>query len=264
MFKEPSTINSAVRVSLRLRSRYYSFLEVNMFEEIELKYFMVNCKYIGKTLRYEDYLLEILNNSQFFRSKSKDFSEYAAPVSESNSEADACASEYQIDFKLLVHQEVMQIMRKNAPTVDRQYMKQGIIIVNDPSSPTLVPDKNVLLDIMNISHMEIDEMSFANNTMSSFVKNLGIDKHLFFYYPNEYVGEGIFSTGAYGRMLSHIFTTPFQYREEKRPDRDTYVCVKVNDNFLIYEWREQKLVFVDSVNELLCPTYLNYKLFSFY
>lgn len=112
---------------------------------------MLNCKYIGRGLSYEDYLLDILNWSGYFRRKSKDRSEYVAPKSQDNGEADAYSSDYQIDFKLLIDEEMMRGMSKNKPTVDKKYINQGIIVVNDNPSPTPIPRKNVMIDIMRIS-----------------------------------------------------------------------------------------------------------------
>ena len=136
---------------------------------IEPKYFMLNCKYIGRGLSYEDYLLDILNWSGYFRRKSNDRSEYVAPKSQDNGEADAYSSDYQIDFKLLIDEEMMRGMSKNKPTVDKKYINQGIIVVNDNPSPTPIPRKNVLIDIMRISTGEIAADSFASNTAKHFM-----------------------------------------------------------------------------------------------
>ena len=93
---------------------------------IEPKYFMLNCKYIGVGLSYEDYLLEILNWSGYFRSKSEDKSEYIAPKTEDHGEADAYSTDYQIDFKLLIDEEMMRGLNKNKPTVDKKFIDKGI------------------------------------------------------------------------------------------------------------------------------------------
>lgn len=235
-----------------------------MFQMIEPKYFLLNCKYIGTGLSYEDYLIEILNWSKYFRNKSQDRSEYVAPKSQASGEADAYSSDYQIDFKLLVDEEVMRALNKNRPSVNKEYIKQGVIIVNDNPSPVPVPKKNILSDIMHITIEEIENNCFSSNTAKHFVKNLEKNKNLFLYYPYEYVGEKIYPVNAFGKIFSDIFKTVLCYRSQKYPNKDTFICIKVNEHFLIFEWEDQAFVLKDSVNELLCPSYNDYKLYSFF
>ena len=54
------------------------------------------------------------------------------------------------------------------------------------------------------------------------------------------------------------------YRENEQPDRDTYVCIKANKFFLIYEWVENRFVFRDKVHEMLCSNYMDANLYSVY
>ncbi len=49
---------------------------------------------------YEKYLLELINNSLYFRKKSK-FQLYSHSISESPGECDCISPTYQMDFKLL-------------------------------------------------------------------------------------------------------------------------------------------------------------------
>lgn len=235
-----------------------------MLQIIEPKYFMLNCKFIGTGLSYEDYLLEILNWSGFFRNKSQNRSEYKAPKSQDKGEADAYSSEYQIDFKLLVDEEVMCALSKNRPTVNKEHIKKGIIIVNDNPNPSPIPSKNILADIMSITLDEITNNSFSSATAEHFVKNLEKEKNLFLYYPYEYVSDTAYPVKAFANMLTKVFSIPLSYRKQKYPDKDTFVCIKVNEYFLIFEWSDNGFVYRDSVNELLCPAYRDYKLYSFF
>lgn len=235
-----------------------------MIQIIEPKYFMLNCKFIEKGLSYEDYLIEILNWSGFFRSKSQDHSEYKAPKSQNKGEADACSTEYQIDFKLLVDEEVMCALNKNKPSVNKKYIKQGIIIVNDNPNPSPIPKKNILSDIMSITLDEIKNNSFFSSTAEHFIRNLEKEKNLFLYYPYEYISNTVYTVNAFAKMLTQVFKTSVCYRKQKYPDKDTFVCIKVNEYFLIFEWDDNGFVFRDSVNEFLCSSYRDYKLLSLF
>lgn len=235
-----------------------------MLQIIEPKYFMMNCKFIAKGLSYEDYLIDILNWSSFFRSKSQDRSEYIAPKSQDKGEADAYSSEYQIDFKLLVDEEVMCALNKNKPSVNKEHIKLGIITVNDNPNPSPIPKKNILSDIMSITFDGIKNNSFSSSTAEHFVWNLGKEKNLFLYYPYEYVSNTPYHVNVFANMLTQVFKTPLCYRKQKYPDKDTFICIKVNEYFLIFEWDDNGFVYRDRVNELLCSSYRNYKLYSFF
>lgn len=235
-----------------------------MMQVIEPKYFMLNCKFIATGLSYEDYLLEILNWSWFFRNKSQDRSEYKAPQSQDNGESDAYSSEYQIDFKMLVDEEVMCALSKNRPTVNKKHINEGIIIVNDNLNQSPVPSKNILADLMSITLDEIKGNTFSSKTAEHFIKNIGKAKNLFLYYPYEYVGDTGCFVNAFANMLTKIFSIPLSYRKQQYPDKDTFVCIKVNKYFLIFEWGDNGFVYRDRVNELLCSAYMDYKLYSFF
>lgn len=235
-----------------------------MLQVIEPKYFMLNCKFIGTGMSYEDYLLDILNWSSFFRNKSQNHSEYRAPKSQDKGEADAYSSEYQIDFKLLVDEDVMCALSKNRPTVIKEHIKQGIIIVNDNPDPSPVPSRNVFADIMGITLDEIEHNSYSSDTARHFMNNLEKEKNLFLYYPYEFVSDTSYPTNAFANMLTQVFKIPLCYRKQKYSDKDTFVCIKVNEYFLIFEWENDSFVYRDRVNELLCSAYRDYKLYSFF
>ena len=77
-------------------------------EIIEPKFFMLKCKYIIPDLSYETYLFDIINFSPFFRSKCSYMEQYIPIEKQSNGEDDAYTSSYQMDFKLLVDEDVMR------------------------------------------------------------------------------------------------------------------------------------------------------------
>lgn len=235
-----------------------------MLETIDPKCFMINCKFIGKGLSYEDYLIEILNWSNFFKSKAGLYSEYRQPESEAHGESDAISDNYEIDFKILINQDVMNGMIKNKPTVDKRYIDQGIIMVNDNPNPTPIPKRNVMYDIMDITSYEIEQESFKNDTAKNFIKNLEKDKNLFLYYPYEFRGDEIYNVNAFAKLFTQFFRIPLEHRTKKRPDKETYLCIKINENFLIFEWFEDHFIYRDTVIEYLCSAYRDYKMFSFF
>lgn len=235
-----------------------------VFNVIEPKYFMLNCRYIVPKLTYESYLIEILNGSKFFRAKCSFLEEYRLVEEQSNGEDDAFTSTYQLDFKLLVDEAVMRERSKNKPDVDYSHMAEGFIFTKTKDIASEIPENNILLDIMNCRYEDIDNGIFKNNTIKSLVKNIGKKKNLFLYYPYEFNCKPMPRVELFENMLTVIFKILLDYRDEVCAEKDTFVCIKVNNLFLVFEWVDKKFLFRDRIDELLCANYLDAKLYSVY
>ena len=54
------------------------------------------------------------------------------------------------------------------------------------------------------------------------------------------------------------------YWDELMFGKDTFLCLKINDYFEIYEWKKQKFIRVDKVSEYLSANYRDLKTYSVY
>ena len=236
------------------------------FNIIEPKYFMLKCKYIVPELTYESYLIEVINGSTFFRSKCSFMEHYQLVEKQSNGEDDAYTSTYQLDFKLLVDENVMRARNNNKPEVDYSHMSQGFIFTKSKENVSEVPKNNILMDIINCSYEEIVNGSFKNSTIKNLVKNIGKKKNIFMYYPYEFTCncDPLLTVEAFENMLTSIFKVLLEYREKTFPEKDTFVCIKINSWFLVFEWVDKKFLFRDKINELMCGNYRNVKTYSVY
>lgn len=233
---------------------------------IEPKYFMLNCKYIVPKLTYESYLIEVINGSTFFRSKCSFMELYQLVEKQSNGEDDAYTSTYQLDFKLIVDEDVMRARNKNKPEVDYSHMSQGFILTKSKEETSEVPKNNILMDIMNCRHEEIENGNFKKNTIKNLVKNLGKKKNIFMYYPYEFTCNcnPRLKVESFENMLTSIFKVLLDYRDKNCTEKDTFVCIKADNWFLIFEWVNKKFLFRDKINELLCGNYRDAKTYSVY
>lgn len=64
--------------------------------------------------------------------------------------------------------------------------------------------------------------------------------------------------------LTGIFKEVLKYRDEQCGNVDTFICIKVNQFFLIFEWSNQQFVFRDKVNDISCTNYRDIKTYSVY
>ncbi len=187
-----------------------------VFNIIEPKYFMLNCKYIVPNLTYESYLIEVINGSTFFRSKCSFMEHYQLVEEQSNGEDDAYTSTYQLDFKLIVDEDVMRERNKNKPEVDYSHMSKGFIFTKTKEKVSEIPENNILIDIMNCRYEEIENGDFQNNTIKSLVKNLGKKKNIFMYYPYEFTCNSMLIVESFENMLTAIFKVLLDYRDKNQ------------------------------------------------
>ena len=54
------------------------------------------------------------------------------------------------------------------------------------------------------------------------------------------------------------------YRDKEQPKRDTFVCIKVNEYFGIFEWIDGGFLLRDTVHEMLCANYRDAQTYSVY
>ena len=66
---------------------------------------------------YENYLLELINKSSYFRSKGK--SEYNKPANENNGQCDAIANDYELNFKILLAASSLQASNLFSPSMSK-------------------------------------------------------------------------------------------------------------------------------------------------
>lgn len=233
---------------------------------INPKYFMLNCKFIAlaaPNMTYEDYLIEVINYSRFFRSKCNHLEQYVLVEDESHGEDDVKCSQYSLDFKLLVNQDIMRVMNKNKPEIDYTKKRDGFIFIKTKEDPLPMPQNTLLLDLMNLKFTDIKQ-GRATKTIENILKNLGKNKNLLFYYPYEFSSENNINPIVFENLLTKSFSIIMSYRLDKQNKCDTFICIKSNFDFLIYEWENNKFNFRDKVNDLLCSNYRNTKLYSLY
>lgn len=237
-------------------------MDINL---ITPKFFTLNCKFIAPSLTYEHYLLDVVNGSVFFFSQKKTFMEQFHLVEkQSNGEDDVASSLYSMDFKLLVDQDVMNAMAKNKPEVDYSQQKEGYIFVREKRDKIPVPNNNILLEIMRLSDSDVESGQGLSKSVSCIRDFLRKDKNLFIYYPYEFSSETDLPYNAYERILNETLAVIMRYRDQEHLGKDTFLCIKANQWFLIFEWTPDGFVIRDRVHEVQCGNYRDIRLYSLY
>ena len=221
------------------------------------KYYLLNCKKIKPDLSYELFLLEVLNSSWYFMAKSCN-KKYHSPESESHGENDAITEHYQLDFKLLVSQEMMKLKSKSIPNINYSLLDKGIITIKEKDKIESKKVPNILFRLMNFNSEK------NNSDIQSLLDNLKKPKNLFIFFPYEFNTNKLMSTNDMKRLLEVTLHNVLKYRSSNQPNKDTYICVFLNNQFVIFEWINNELHLIDKVKEYFCPTYKDLKLLSIY
>ena len=234
------------------------------FKIVEPKYLMLNGKNAFPGISYEHFLIDVINFSQFFSAKCPLTERYKLNECQDHGEDDVYSSTYQLDFKLLVDEDIMHERYRNMPEIDYSQRSKGFIFTKTKDKVSEIPDNHILMDIMETSIEDIRNEYYKNNTIKSLVKNIKKPKNIFMYYPYEYEEVTVSMMRAFESATTNIFKNLLTYRDELGLQKDSFVCFKINRYFVILEWAGESLVVKDMVDDLLCANYRDLKTYSVY
>ncbi len=230
---------------------------------IRPKYLMLNGKNAFPNVTYEDFLIDIINSSQYFSAKHSFMEHFVLTTEQAHGEDDAYTSTYQLDFKLLVGSDVMRARNRNMPEVDYSHASEGFVFTKTKTYEE-EPDETILLDIAQLKIDDLRGNVYTNDSIKSVVKNIKKPKNILIYYPYEFVYDNKMEYKLFVSEVMNAFNTLLTYREELELGKDTFLCIKVNDYFEIYEWVNKNFVYRDKVSEYLSANYLDLKRYSVY
>lgn len=159
---------------------------------------------------------------------------------------------------------VMDAMAKNRPEVDYSQQKDGYIFVREKREKIPVPNNNILLEIMRLSDSDLRSGQGLSKSINCIRDFLRKDKNLFIYYPYEFSSETDLPYKVYERILNETLAVIMRYRDQEHLGKDTFLCIKANQWFLIFEWTPEGFVIRDRVHEVQCGNYRDIRLYSLY
>ena len=199
---------------------------------------------------YERYMMEFVNASGFFRSKSAG-ELYNAPESEAHGECDCISQRYQMDFKLIAGKTAMQArsLLSNRETID----SQGVRVTGAPRAEGPLQAvrihaalRNRTLDMLRALRENPPKGRGVGNDLYELLKTLETRKNLLLFFPYElyFRKECDFSDGLarIQEILSDDFQCAMQYRRQAAAEFDTYMA-------FIYR---RNLVFMQGINQRFC------------
>jgi len=114
-------------------------MEINSLLKKEVRISLLHAALINKNYvsgesncDYEQYLFEIIQMSQYFKTKSNN-KQYSRPVSEAHGECDCVSDDYELDFKLLATSTRLQASKELTASIHS--IGNGVTMVGAPRRP---------------------------------------------------------------------------------------------------------------------------------
>lgn len=212
---------------------------------------------------YEIYLIELLNNSNWFSAMYPGV--FYAPKSESAGECDANNEYYHIDFKLFASESALRARNLLSYSISKTDDGAVVYGVSKKLDTTLkytrifaaFRGKSVdeLVRIRNASTKKDD----VDNDIKSVLQVLETKKNLLLFFPYVFkFKENIIVDNAIKIIkdaLNSDYKAAFDYRHSVLNNFDTYFACIYMQFFLIFQVVGNKMVFIDQINTNLLPTY---------
>lgn len=218
---------------------------------------------------YELFLLELMNESNYFVSKLKE-GKYSHTKEQSHSECDCIGSGYEIDFKIANSMSFMQAKRIFSP--QPILLHSGIIIETPPKVTQHTPGyKPIPATIMHTAlrgktvadlealSQKTEDITAIEKDIIGFLKVICTKKNILLLLPVEFYfeKEHPFEEG-YEQIIESLWNdchASMEYRKKYVNDRDTFLTFYYSDTFVIVEYTGESFKYVDSVHKSKMPTF---------
>lgn len=214
---------------------------------------------------YEKYLLELVNESIYFRKKA-DFQEYVSPQSEHHGECDCISPAYQMDFKLLESTTRLQASRELTGQIYKFF--EGAIGKCSPRRPDTQMTVTRLFaslrgyncDSLFSCLSEKYEFGTIEFDIQTYVKLLTFKKNLFFFFPYKFSFKTHYNFKYALENINIALGKDFResnlFREKYCTGYDTFIAFIYDDNLIISKFeKDGKLRIVDCVYLFKSKTY---------
>lgn len=194
---------------------------------------------------YEDYLLELVNESSFFLKKltGKD-KKYSAPLSEENGQCDCTSDSYELDFKLLGTDSVFEASNLITDEKVFPYGTSDCVISCPSKAYSDEKDLSIHQNIwVNALLRDFDTYQNASKEMRNLQRLFRTEKNvLLFYSFNLFFGLYALDIEKAVSLIIDILNSDlkkaFAYRKKTLPQHDTYFV-------FIYSWWNDEIKYYE-------------------
>jgi hypothetical protein len=216
-----------------------------------------------KNCNYENYLLELINESKYFSNKFNG-KPFVKPFKEDNGECDCYCGDYGLDFKLVLSQTYIQAKRELS--FQKIILKNGIATCSPrrQNKSMSVSKLHVALRNSSLNYLnDIEQGNFKYGTveydLQAYLNLLETNKNLFLFVPLQFYYKDRISDEEAILEINNAVVKDYEisiaYRKQYVKDKDTYLALVYNESLLIYENIGDKFIFNESIDLHKSETY---------
>lgn len=210
--------------------------------------------------KYEDYLIELLNCSEFFLEKTKG-ERFQQAADESHGESDATTQEYSIDYKLILGKSLQYA--KNLAEQQIHVLKDGGVgyAVSKASGKQKAVSLHRALrrfDENDLKRVMVDKpVDMMQDDVKSFLLSINKNKNLFLLYPVIFEHEESIdiTVSDIADAIYNDYGLAIRLIRGQYSDKETYVGFFYKDGLEITKLSTEGLTWVDRVKVDNSPTF---------
>lgn len=215
-----------------------------------------------KTISYEDYLTEFVNNSSLFLSLSENQIYTHTPKNKQNDgECDCRSRQYELDFKLLGTQS--GIYAKRNLSLQKAYLAEGVLasLVPRQLEGMEITITNSLLrryslgELLRIDNEEMQKFDrdklCPKADIKGILKVVKCKKNALFFSTDFIYTDSSYNIGdiieSVQPHINECFSNLFMFREKFVENRDTFFAIIVQGYLCVAVWKEDIIQFEDCI-----------------
>lgn len=205
---------------------------------------------------YEKYMLEFVNESEFFRKKANG-EIYVAPCSEEDGQCDCNSEKYQLDFKLIASKTVLQA--KSILSAGKMVIVKGAYATGEPK----VKKKTMKGTRIHAALRDCDfdrlceirknytKAQGIENDIYELLETLETRKNLLLFFPYKFVFDNAHEFLKGVTMIQEAINMDFQYAMQYRnyvaKEFDTYMAFIYDKHIIFIQEKNNSFAYIDSV-----------------
>lgn len=212
---------------------------------------------------YEEYLAEFLNESKYFRNRTK-----GDPITlnkdQSHGEPDVDCNGFSLDFKLIGGESAIKAKRHTSHSITQ--LTNGGVGYGIPDGRSKEYEavrihlalRQYSCGDLEVLRQQYNKKDIISKDIIRILKELEVKKNILLFLPYAITVENtgdINTVVIVTKILEDCFLSSLEYRNKKIPGFETFFCCIHNRKMLFYSYENNRLKLVDSVQTYKSKTF---------
>lgn len=214
---------------------------------------------------YEYYLVELLNNSEWFSTHYP--KKFIWCPNQSQGECDAYSDDYGLDFKLIAAKTRLQASSIFSPQID--VITDGVVSYSAskvrgktiPATRLHAALRGNSVEALKTIRTEECAHQGVESDLQTYLETLETPKNLMLFFPYRFrFVEDLLQTDPVGtviKALNHDFNQSLVYRASQAPNYDTFFVTIYCNDFILCKVNNDTACYIESIPTDKCPTFVH-------